>query len=72
MPEKSEFLTMAEILERLKKQYHKELGKVNIDSSYYPIRLTVWRADENFIPVRKLVEVDERELGGAGSGNRSD
>lgn len=62
----SEFVMFAKILDKVKKKYHSELEKRNIDAAYYPIVVTIWLADENFKPFKKVIEIDERERGEGG------
>lgn len=64
MAEKSEFLTLARIVDKVKEAYRKELEKQGVEGACYPIRITVWVTSEaeHFRPVKKLIEIDEREI----------
>jgi hypothetical protein len=59
--EESEFVTIARVIDKVKEVYDLELEKLGVDGAYYPVRITVWLTDENFKPLKKLVEIDERE-----------
>jgi hypothetical protein len=61
--EESEFLIFAKIIDKLKQLYSKECQKEGIEEGYYPIVITVYKADiETFKPIKKIVEIDERCL----------
>lgn len=62
MKEKSEFVIMAEIIDKLKDKYYEKLEKKGYDGAYFPIRITIWETDMEFKPLRKLIEIDEREI----------
>ena len=63
MTEKSEFMTVSEIIEKLKNEYYKQLEKGNWDGAYFPIRITVWEVEtETLKPFKKLAEIDDREF----------
>jgi hypothetical protein len=60
---KKDFVEISKIIYELKEEFSKRLEKeLGNDPSYYPIRITVWVTNENFVPVKKLVEIDEREI----------
>ena len=63
MTEKSEFIIVSEILEKIKDKYYELLVEKGYDGAYFPIRITIWEAEtETFKPFKKLVEIDDREF----------
>lgn len=56
--EESELIVFAKIVKKMLDVYEKECEKLHIERAYYPIRITVWTTDENFKPIRKLIEVN--------------
>lgn len=53
----SEIIIFAKIIKKMIDVCEKECEKLGIDRAYYPIRITVWTTDEDFKPIRKLIEV---------------
>ena len=72
MPEESEFVTFAKVVDKTKKYYSNLVDKLGLDGAYYPVRITVWEVDSTtFKPLKKLIEMDEREIEGGEEDEKS-
>ena len=65
--EETEFIKIAKVAEKAKEFFYKQLKtEYNLEGAYYPIQLIVWLTNDDFEPIKKLVEIDEREGGAEG------
>jgi hypothetical protein len=58
-----EIVVFGKIVQKMIDVYEKECERMQIESAYYPVRVTIWAVDTVTLkPIRKIIETDTREV----------